>query len=795
MMLWNTYGKWVKIAAGLSILGGLWHTIGPGVRGEDWAEARGALHERSTIPFLFGTDAPGARATVTNIVETTNYVVTVTVTKSCDGTVLYRQSPDTLVFNTDNWDVEQDVQMMASGEGECVVHLGSDDADNSVYDIVYYASAANDSQALVGDHTGSVLVTDYDEISLMYTHVSVVKVRLREPPVDNPYVSSATTNITEIYEDIDTVNPGLVWDQTYPVLQGFRTLMQTEGWLEDSSAFATAAEGYIFEAVGVNYVVTNDVPYTVTPPEQLIPWYWVDGEYDSYPLATNVTTHYTFPVMWKDTSNITVRATFAALDTVITNESGAAAYHFPADSGDVSALTLVYPSWDTGPSPVIPVLPSGLFNGKGSWWIASGMHTQCVWTLQSSEFYTNGNFSDVHYNKGITTNKHNDIKRMAEALKYTVRVCYPDEVLQLTNSYRVAHEYLYASTGVWTAVTGPLLEYSTHATAFTDNVTTSRAPSFTAASWGSWSLDAETVVTSSEYTDAVTDDPCTWETEWDDEFYGPSTSTTLLSDGWESTSTEVKNAVLNYPSVYAITNGYVKKVRVYAVTERATTYALRPYRTGSWSHRNDLGSLTNSCGDTLDPPFVRAGYYTESVSVTSYPDTDKPDSHMADDNVTLRAGPSGETLSILTPSPWDIPAGFPAHTGTSASRLGLAGHSRIKANLILSVDNPDSPEDLAFDISGPSPYAPTEVGSFQTGGYDETYENLYVWVEKDAFGVVTLGDLSWREAGTVGYRRYLTSESVSLLYFIVVVDWKWEHYGETPFVPSVMNSTPVWRDQ
>lgn len=791
MMIWNTYGKWVKIAAGMSILGGLWYTTGPGVRGEDWAEARGALHERSVIPYLYGTNAPSARAAVTNIVETTNYMTTVTVSITAGAPYLTLDTPTTLVFTDADYATPQTVTAHGTTRAPwtqeaSTITLTDDETPQSQTDVVFYSGTGSSSEVPNYSPDGNLFVS-VTEMSRPFDYTGSFTVKLENQPATHPYVSGATTNITEVYDTLDTVNPGLVWSQTYPVLQGFRSLMQSGIWLEDSTAFAAAAEGYIFEAAHVEYVKEEDRAYPLE-----FNYYWVDGNADSYDLSPTYD-WYHFPWTGQAFSNVTVKAVFATLDTVLTNISSAADYHFPAGSSAVSSLTSAYPPWDTGLSPVVPDNPDALFDGKGSWWISSGMHTSCVWTLQSSEFFKTNNYTETFYNKGVTTNKHNDIKRMAEALKYTMVVRYPADVLQHTNSYAVRHEYVYSSTNAEAPSSVSLPEFAADCDFMEHTATTSRAPSFACSTdaYKRLHVAGHLAGGTAVYSDAVViREPCDTDVPVADVTFTGDGGLGFVGgpegEGWQSGYTEIRNAVLDYPSVYALTNGYVKCVRVYAVVHREETDPIRPHRSGTWDFLEDKGTFEISCED----PYRSATYPHDEynlVTVTALVDGTLPTEHMGDNTMQLTAGRSGEVLNPLVPCPLDLPAGYPANTDGSASIISM-DISKVKANLVFKADNPDSPEDLMFDIVGPSPYSPSDL-SYQTSGFD------YTGVQELRGETGAFGYENYTVTTTFSDREYVTDETVTLLYFIVVVDWNWEHYGDIPFVPGALNPAPVWRDE
>lgn len=196
----------------------------------------------------------------------------------------------------------------------------------------------------------------------------------------------------------------------------------------------------------------------------------------------------------------------------------------------------------------------------------------------------------------------------------------------------------------------------------------------------------------------------------------------------------------DYPSLYALTNGMIAKVRVFAVVRSETRFP------GSWVNRVPCEDNHFTITDRH-----QGGDYSDFVDF------------MVWGFVVGMANPWNPGVEIAA-----LPVSSPSLSGHADY---TAGHNQpgYALQLVAEVDNPTGP--IPIQLGGDSFNYPN-LKSKSTRGWTEddpdTYEEDYVWFEE-----------RWAAYATV----YLTD-------FVVVVDWNFAHLTDTPYVPTPY--TPEW---
>jgi len=199
---------------------------------------------------------------------------------------------------------------------------------------------------------------------------------------------------------------------------------------------------------------------------------------------------------------------------------------------------------------------------------------------------------------------------------------------------------------------------------------------------------------------------------------------------------EVSGCSLEYPSLYAITNGYVKRVRVYICVSaaRGNRTTIPMY----WD--SDVLSFS---GYSHQPWFYEQFNY-------------------------------GNALYLDLCSRDDGGQGFPPNgIETPAYNFSISG---LRAYKLIKVGDETNPTELVkFDIGGKlADY------NFAMGGKSdfESYELVSTALDGDV-------------TSEVGYFEH--NNSLRIEKIVVVVDWSWQHCNDAvPFVPQ--NNTPAWAE-
>lgn len=206
--------------------------------------------------------------------------------------------------------------------------------------------------------------------------------------------------------------------------------------------------------------------------------------------------------------------------------------------------------------------------------------------------------------------------------------------------------------------------------------------------------------------------------------------TSILASGYEKLEYEYKGVSTVYPSVFAITNGYVKKVTVYAVYSVALS----------------------------DQP---AYLEYDSITINDFYAHDVGGNYWTPYNTGLTI--TGKTLSTPSEAIPDSRLKFIDNVYDSSLR------NRAIFCKIAEIDNPTAK--LCFDINKAT------VNGISFGS-----RNSYSFVTNDD-GIET----NWDEQMTWDYSG---GADIKMTQFLIVVDWDFKHLGNG-FIPQ--NNNPAWR--
>ena len=251
-------------------------------------------------------------------------------------------------------------------------------------------------------------------------------------------------------------------------------------------------------------------------------------------------------------------------------------------------------------------------------------------------------------------------------------------------------------------------------------------------------------------------------------------------------SIHISKAILPYPSAYAVTNGYVAKIRVYTlcVAYNNSAEGIDPFATdkltlfGTETTFSDDGTY-----ETDIPGFPESwsfsGSATLDIANSGFPYTR--------DDETDYFG-----LGIQAQGYNPVP-GFSVDVGTRqfngdpfASTAGLAS---VKVKKILTVESPSS-----YPVELPDLGPATALTPPTSADYTGSVQLKETWKYTDrgtfrGFYETVLESGTKYEYDTWDRKR--TRREVELVALLVVVDWDWKHMNpDTPFVPGTF--TPDW---
>jgi len=438
--------------------------------------------------------------------------------------------------------------------------------------------------------------------------------------------------------------------------------------------------------------------------------------------------------------------------------------YFPQDMVITGLLTNVYsylPTVNLGFGDSVNYSPdssaNGLWEGKGTFWSKAGLGTN-VWMFHSAERYmtiTNMNVESVYnspdvtnyspevviiYDRSLLTNKLTELKKCLDPLKQTlvVKDCsdilpYPDTMVKSESTTMVMTNFDWTATS-WEQV---LTHYGPQTTAAYTNISKRSFTGSLAHQYLSGDGDA-------------------WSSVSHDSYYGDTSDAGFLYnvEQWGSSFEKVENASFDYPSLWAITNGYVDRVRIYVSIEYASAAAI-PAPPTDYVETSDSGTGWN---------------YTESTTRTGTADFTRPDSFSA-----ITYGLSFLFSSIFVPGSFTVSndrydyGTFPVNHVYINKIYDQKPTGRISFTLGLDSLDPDKQAyqqaSMTKNYYKSGSYMPLPYPSTETATYDDTYDGQDTW--------------------------YKTEHSFAIKKFFILVDWNWQHLNsDKPFVPDINH--PDW---
>lgn len=401
-----------------------------------------------------------------------------------------------------------------------------------------------------------------------------------------------------------------------------------------------------------------------------------------------------------------------------------------------------------------------LWGGTNNLWTHDGYHSNSVWQYESLDLIVTNLYGTTNvYNYFITTNKLNDAKKIANLLKTTVMYRAVTNRVASAGTRAISTVYDEASHNASDGDTFD--EMAAGITAGACTVTTGtveEAYSFLAglaSTLARASYYAVSETTSKVYMNGYPEN-------------GGSLVDTLTYPGYTGGWIEMKaycqlfeNVILDYPSAYAVTNGYVSRVRVYAVTRYSDPWGLCTPA----DYTNTVGQYT---------------YVWDGNGVQDFTDP----SYFSDKDLG-----TGLALSYRT-----LPAGYDYVTRNGA-QYSYIPTSRIVGDLVLDVSNPSSVTNFAFTF-GTSALAPSAFDWWQEVSFSEGITRRFAWtgdmeVWNGEEWITMTGDWWTIETSTAEWMEKKTEQVLSIPYFLVVVDWNWKHLNDAnPYVPTPY--TPEW---
>jgi hypothetical protein len=283
--------------------------------------------------------------------------------------------------------------------------------------------------------------------------------------------------------------------------------------------------------------------------------------------------------------------------------------------------------------------------------------------------------------------------------------------------------------------------------------------------------------------------------------------------GHSVTTVGLTNLYTEYPSEFALTNGMVSRVRVYAVFDVGkfpgeegppyTVYAA-PYP----SVESSLHGVTVDAVGSADlergridglPDMAETNEHTRSVTNLGYPFTKRGDAG----DFTGLLGLATDLPGLAVPDYWDAPAGMTVDDSAGGRRLDyFAGNSAgpvkaLRFTKVLDLSDPVSyPVRFSVNIGASVPDG--QLLQFDDWDFTRTVDEEYlrrgfVLVE-NTYDMVTFaqthGDFVTEEldAELKEFSRWLTMAGGMRV--VVLVDWKFEHLVSPEFEPDP--HTPEW---
>lgn len=793
MATWRTYATGVFVTGGI-LIGTLTYRY---VTGQATAELAGAAWERSVVARLYGTNAPAFwyEASVTTN-RVTNYTATVTL-EYASGVQNVDFSTTSLEFSSTNWSVAQLVSVTRKvpwtpGSGTYDVKF------NGATETQVFYSAQNPGAgpgfafgAAVGPNISWTPLTTGvgDDEPALSTVV------LTHSPTNGTMTVSTSMVVTAV-SGMAAITPFVRNDQMRYFMDQLRNSMQ-EGY--EGGALWWLDPGYDFGALsGAVGIASYDTPKFYATEDR-----WSASGTESDWISGWVMPIYpTGGVVWARNVDgpVTSTPSFYTLNTMaLTTNAVPKLNYYDGLFGWSGSTTdrlgrvmfvpsAVFPYGETAHTAFDHVDMSGYTRANGSWWFDAGMHSNTMWQVQGNEFVTNGSIKRSSY---IATNDFMKCGVMAAAMTSTLA------------RVTIKHDSNTVSTvTVLDDDAAPVVTVTT-------NTVGESGGSVSVASAQCSSLD---IIQETEHAGGVRQ--YVYLSEYSVWMYN--TVTTVPADSYTTNSTlsrylesrRVTGAYVDYPSAYAITNGYVSRVRVYLVYTAARGVVANPFAA-------TLGGVypENWRNTSWGIPI----YGDEFCDIEVVSET--PSEGTGSDVTTLSVSNTGEWfftdddtdffgLGIAAQGYNTPPDLVLDETGRtlgqySAAASGTsAGLAKVRVTLAADISNPtEYPVRFSF-----GPTDPAFPESFDYTGEilgTNVLDIAGAWEFPADYGnsscdynaLATMTDMTTTEALVL--RQKSTDRSVSCsAYVLVLVDWNFKHmnpanpYTPEPFVPAWLTPAP-----
>lgn len=788
MATWRTYATGVFVTGGI-LIGTLTYRY---VTGQAMAELAGASWERSVVARTYGTNPPAFwydAVVTTNRV--TNYTATVTL-EYASGVQNVDFSTTSLEFSSTNWSVAQLVSVTRKdpwtpGSGTYDVKY------NGVTETQVFYSAQSPGAgpgfafgAAVGPNVSWTPLTTGvgDDEPALSTVV------LTHSPTNGTMTVSTSMVVTAI-SGMAAITPFVRNDQMRFFMDQLRNSLQEGGeagslWWLDGTNFGEA-------------VVADGLASYVTPQFYATTNRWAGSGYDDV-LAEHL--YPTGGLIWaRDTGgSVTATPSFYTLNTMafLTNGTPKLNY-YPGLFGWSGSTTdrlgrvmhvpsAAFPYGETSHEAFDYVDVSGYGRANGSWWFDAGMHSNAVWQVQGNEYVVSGAVKRISW---IATNDFIKCGVMSGAMSSTLALT----PMQHDSNTITTVTFLDGNT------------VSNSVTVSTNALPDGDLSSYNVVAAASYASD---YIHNIEYVGGVTSYLWTYDGggSWinagtatpADSYYTNSSSSAYMD------ASSVAGAYTAYPSAYAITNGYVSRVRVYMIYT-ASRGVVWPYATTlasihpeNWVNSDGVAYVIGDefCDTTGVTPTDGTWANASAVSVNN-----SGDWYVTDDESDFFS--LGITLQDYNDPP-DLDLDVPVRTvgrtliGSSYGPFGN-GLAKVRVTLVADVANPtEYPIRFSF-----GPLAPALVTAFDYSGevLDETEDDIngqweFPYTDDpgcDYTGAVTMTDMI--TSHTYVYRRRSTERHLTCgKNVIVVVDWNFKHmnpanpYVPDPFVPAWLTPAP-----
>lgn len=800
MATWRHIGAGVVVSAGVMI-GTLTYKY---VTGQAMAELAGAAWERSVVARLHGTDAPDLwYDSVVTTNRVTNYTATVTL-EYVSGTAKCDISPISFQFSSENWSVAQSVSITrkipavyGSGGTYAVKY-------NGVVEGNVYIDAADGAG-------GSLVFGSFIGDNVSWTPLSVVvggiepvlaSVVLLQAPTSGTMTVSTSRVVTAV-SGMAAITPFARNDQMQFFMDMLRYSVQGDPvdagitpswWLGQGATIESLAgdAGFASYATPTFSATTNrweDVAGNSLYPTGGLVWARVvDGPVTSAPpkfftlnsfcFYTNGLRYYPSLFGWNN------RARTDTLGRVTLMPSSVFPYDvlYPYPYGGGVELN--------SSDDLAFVSTNGFPYANGSWWVSSGMHSNTLWQIQGNEWVnTNG---EVRRASWIASNDFIKCAIMAAAMSNNVSIC---RILSDTGTVmRSVEMYDEPELDADITETNALPTASIHGWQYSRWVL---------ASSGS---NKETLETKAEGAGYVTTryrynqnlKPPAWVVT-DTVSYVDSVYTNDLSVRSQYASRiRITGAYVDYPSAYAITNGYVSRVQIFAVYE-AFRGATTPYATDvagmhteNWRNTNWTTHIGSICDTTGLSPSEGSVSDATDVTVTNslmWPVTDDSSDFFA----------LGVYPQIYNAPPDLSSNAAPRTIGRLDSASGeSSGISTVRVTLVTSVLNPTE-YPIRFSLGPESISLPAHEDADYYGEVIDESERTFtdvISVPRDEYMNCDYGAFATKDDGmityTSTYRRWEHNRRIECLpRVIVVVDWNFKHMNPAnPYTPE--SFIPAW---